>query len=141
MWRRSVAVLVLIALGGSAALHAQGKPSSAAAGSPAANLFNQECAGCHAEDGHGFENMPGIPDFRDPDFRKSRTDQEFADSIMNGNRLMPTFRLVLNSDQVHDLVAYVRKLPELPAETRQERTSCATCHGNLAPGSFIKRKK
>lgn len=138
---RSFAVITGIMLAGSWTGFGQGKPSTTAAGSPVAILFNLDCAGCHAEDGHGSQNTPGLPNFRDRDFQESGTDGQFTDSVLNGKRLMPTFKLVLNSDQVRDLVAYIRTLPSSPAAAQQERTNCATCHGAVAPGSFIERGK
>jgi mono/diheme cytochrome c family protein len=116
---------------------AQGRPSSAALGSGVAALFDMECAGCHGDDGYGVQNTPGLPDLRDAAFQRSRTDQQFANSIMNGKNLMPTFKLVLDEEQVRQLVAYVRKFPSSPAAERQVRTNCASCHGAVTPGSFI----
>jgi mono/diheme cytochrome c family protein len=138
---RSLIALVGLLLASSLVGFTQGKPTSNTAGSPTAVLFSLECAGCHAEDGHGFENMPGMPNLRDRDFQKARTDEQFADSILNGMRLMPTFKLVLSPDQVRDLVAYARTLPSAPAAAQQDRTNCATCHGAVAPGSFVQREK
>jgi len=139
--RWSVIGLIGWFLAGSLPAFAQGKPVSNVAGSTTKALFNQECAGCHAEDGYGFENVPGMPNLRDREFQNSRTDEQLADSILNGLRLMPTFKLVLSTEQVHDLVAYVRTLPSSKAAAQQERTSCVTCHGAVAPGSFVQGEK
>jgi mono/diheme cytochrome c family protein len=138
---RSLIALVGLLLASSLVGFTQGKPTSNTAGSPTAVLFSLECAGCHAEDGHGFENMPGMPNLRDRDFQKARTDEQFADSISNGKGLMPTFKLVLSSNSVRGLIAYVRTLPSSPAAARQDRTNCATCHGAVAPGSFVQGAK
>jgi len=129
--------LALVAMGSLAQALAQGKPVTSGASSPAAALFNQECAGCHAEDGHGAVAMPGIPDLRSAALQKLWSDEQLTDAIVNGKGLMPTFKEALSIEQVRSLLSYVRGLPTSPALPRQERSSCATCHGAVAPGPVV----
>jgi mono/diheme cytochrome c family protein len=134
---RICSAVTLLAIGSFAQVLAQGKPVTGGASSPAAALFDQECAGCHAQDGHGVVTMPGMPDLRNPAFQKQWSDEQLTGAIVNGNGLMPTFKEALSAEQVRSLVSYVRGLPVSPALPRQERTSCATCHGAVAPGAAV----
>ena len=77
----------------------------------AASLFAENCAMCHGEDGKGKPNWRahGQPDFTDPNFQKSRSDQEIGDVIRDGKgRFMPSFKSKLSLDQINELVHQVR---------------------------------
>jgi mono/diheme cytochrome c family protein len=90
------------------------KPSEAQTeeSNPTEELFNKRCAGCHGFDGEPAKsNLPNIPDFRDPDYQKRRTDKQLIDTIMEGRKpLMPSFKSNLDDEQIKALVAYIRSL-------------------------------
>jgi mono/diheme cytochrome c family protein len=75
-------------------------------------LFRQFCMTCHDRDGTGNvqrANLPPIPNFRDADWHKKKSDGELLSSIMDGKgTLMPANSYRLNRDQARDLVAVVR---------------------------------
>jgi mono/diheme cytochrome c family protein len=99
-------------------------------------IYADLCAQCHGEFGEGLIG----PAFDDSDFQASFTDQELFDSINSGHEAtaMIAWGEVLNSEQIEDLVSFIRQLrlaasggpvsfaddvlPILQAE-------CAMCHG------------
>ncbi|MGH9824465.1 MAG: c-type cytochrome, partial [Blastocatellia bacterium] len=60
-------------------------------GGSAAGLFRQNCAVCHGETGKGAVSIPGLPNFTDPKFQASHSDERMASSISNGRDEMPAF--------------------------------------------------
>lgn len=121
----------------SVAAYGQGKPTAATDQSSAGQLYAQECAGCHGEDGSGAIAIPNLPNFRESTWQKAWTDEQMKAVINNGNGLMPTFKLALSPAQISELIGYVRKLPGVPLTRQQERTNCKTCHGSFAPGAVV----
>jgi len=89
-----------------------------------AGLFRDKCMKCHGKDGKGSdskEDMPGIPDFSDVSWQKSRTNAQLSASILDGKgKQMPSFRDRLKADQVQALLAYIRAfgVSEPPAEPK-----------------------
>lgn len=88
----------------------------AATEASAANaLFGALCASCHGADGSG--NGPGrppvaqVPDFHDATFQSSRSDEQMAQSILEGRGgFMPAFGGRLSPEGVAALVRHVRRL-------------------------------
>lgn len=77
----------------------------------AATIFNSKCAFCHNKDGRGKPNWraKGMPDFTDPNWQKSRTDQQITETIKNGKgKYMPPWKEKLSEEQIKALVGYVR---------------------------------
>jgi cbb3-type cytochrome c oxidase subunit III len=77
----------------------------------AATIFNSKCAFCHNKDGRGKPNWraKGMPDFTDPNWQKSRTDQQIIETIRNGKgKFMPPWKEKLSEEQIKALVGYVR---------------------------------
>lgn len=80
---------------------------------PGAALYRQKaCATCHGADGSG--NTPvgkslKARDLGSEDVQK-QSDDELAATIMNGRGKMPGFRSSLSTDQVKQLVTYIRSL-------------------------------
>jgi len=81
----------------------------------AAADFARQCAPCHGAKGDGKGTIaaglnPRPPDFTDPESMKDRSDEDLLTSIAEGKGTMPSFKLVLNEDQIEALVAYIRAL-------------------------------
>ena len=74
-------------------------------------LYGQKCATCHGKDGKGTAmwKSKGQPDFTDPKYQSSVTDQQISASIHDGKgKFMPAFKGKLSDDQISSLVAQVR---------------------------------
>jgi mono/diheme cytochrome c family protein len=80
---------------------------------PGAALYRQkQCVACHAADGSG--NTPAgkatrARDLRSAEVQKS-SDDALADAIANGRGKMPAYKSSLSSDQIKELVAFLRSL-------------------------------
>lgn len=77
-------------------------------------IYAEKCALCHGEDGKGTETGIGfgVKDFTDKEWQASRTDEEFAHSITNGNpentNYIP-FGGMLSEEEINAMAKYVRK--------------------------------
>jgi mono/diheme cytochrome c family protein len=76
-------------------------------------MYTMDCAMCHGKDGDGkgdvAADMPvKLGDFRDPATLKDRTDGEIFYIIKNGKGQMPAEGERTKTDQVWDMVNYVR---------------------------------
>ena len=94
----------------SAAATAAVKPAAAA---PAKEidfkpLFQANgCVFCHGEEGDGV--APGTPDWTDPDWQDSRTDEQLTQTIINGkDTRMPKFGGTLSEAEIRAAVKFVR---------------------------------
>lgn len=78
----------------------------------AAPLYKANCAVCHAVDGSG--NSPSGKALKAKDLRsdevQKKSDAELADGITKGQGKMPPFGKKLKSEQIQQLVSYVRQL-------------------------------
>jgi mono/diheme cytochrome c family protein len=76
------------------------------------NIFRAKCAVCHGIDGAG-ETANGKK-LRVPDLRSNRvqelSDDELLDVVTNGKREMPSFAKKYRSDQLQQVVTYIRSL-------------------------------
>jgi len=95
--------------------------TSAVAASPAADLFRQNCSGCHGVSGQGG-GAAGTPNLTDPAFQKRLTDAAISSVIHNGKGAMPPWTGKLSDSQISELVTYVRSLartggPGLPSSS------------------------
>lgn len=100
-------------------------------------IFADVCARCHGDSGEG-----GIgPALADPQFQAQYSDQQLFDAISQGHEATPmiAWGTVLTSDQLTQLVAYIKRLP--PVGTTPEpgsfsavapllQTQCAMCHND-----------
>jgi mono/diheme cytochrome c family protein len=81
-------------------------------------IFGQFCYVCHDHDGTGNvqrANFPPIPNFKDPDWQKTKTDAELVTSILEGKgTLMPANGDRITRDEAKDLVAYIRSFGPAP---------------------------
>lgn len=98
---RGVAALIL--LGG--ALYAA--QSHAADPRNGAKLYNNHCAGCHGAQGNGV--MPGMPNFlRGEGLLKP--DAILVQTLERGAGMMPAFRGLLTTQELLDVIAYLRTM-------------------------------
>jgi cytochrome c oxidase cbb3-type subunit III len=77
-------------------------------------VYRQFCVNCHGANGKGDDNMrkvmTALPDFTSDKWQKEITDPQMLVSITDGKgTLMPAFVDKVNSDQVQELVEYIRK--------------------------------
>jgi cbb3-type cytochrome c oxidase subunit III len=79
--------------------------------SSAADLFKSKCSMCHGLDGKGYTAIH-TPDFTSSKWQSAHTDRQISGAIENGVKgtSMPAWRGKLTTDQVHDLVSYIRSL-------------------------------
>ena len=74
-------------------------------------IYGYDCAVCHGKDGDGkgdMTEMKGIPDFTDPAVQKSHTDGEWFYIIQKGKGEMPPEGDRAKSEDLWNLVNYVR---------------------------------
>jgi hypothetical protein len=72
-------------------------------------LYNRYCIRCHGVDGRGVWDMPGIPDFTNPRWQVSRSDDQIARIIIEGRgAVMPTFRGTLTLEEAWAMARYLR---------------------------------
>jgi len=74
-------------------------------------IYGYDCAVCHGKDGDGkgdMTDMKGIPDFTDPAVQKGRTDGEWFYIIQKGKGEMPQEGDRAKSEDLWNLVNYVR---------------------------------
>lgn len=74
-------------------------------------IYIKRCSGCHGTD--GVATKEGVPNFTDPKFQSSHTDEEFIKSITNGkDPRMPAYGEILEKEQITALVPYIRNLAQ-----------------------------
>ncbi|GAX59489.1 cytochrome c, mono- and diheme variants [Candidatus Scalindua japonica] len=76
-------------------------------------IYAEKCALCHGDDGKGTDAGKGFgtKDFTDKEWQSSRTDDEFVNSITNGNpdntNYLP-FGDMLSEEEIKAMVPHVR---------------------------------
>jgi len=78
----------------------------------AASVYKSKCAACHGADASGNTSIGKtmkIRDLRSADVQK-QTDAQLTDIITAGKSPMPAYKDKLTSDQIKQLVAYIRDL-------------------------------
>lgn len=102
-------------------------------------IYTDLCAQCHGPAGQGLVG----PSLAATEFQTAITDQELFDSINLGHEATAMIRWgeVLNSEQIQQIVAFIRELAEEPAAERAGPPSfgadvlpilakdCVLCHG------------
>jgi Cytochrome C oxidase, cbb3-type, subunit III len=80
-------------------------------------LFNRYCVRCHAVDGRGVWDMPGVPDFTNTRWQASRSDADLARIILEGRgAVMPPFRGTVTLEESWAMARYLRTfVPEAEA--------------------------
>jgi cytochrome c oxidase cbb3-type subunit 3 len=121
----------------SKAAESQPRPSAVFAATPI-DVYRSSCLECHDNDGRGSvvrDVYPRIPDFTDPDWHSTRSDDQLSRSILEGKgKSMPRMKEKLGSLDVKQMVAFLRGFrsgtqvvddepdaaptPELPADDR-----------------------
>lgn len=86
-------------------------------------IYGYDCAQCHGVNGDGKTEAAKdmkIPDFTDPAVLKDRTDGELFYVIKSGRGDMPLEGNRVKTDQLWDLVNYIRSLAKkkVPAEEK-----------------------
>ena len=79
--------------------------------SDAAAMFKQKCSMCHGADGKGYAAIK-TPDFTDPKWQESITDEKIVETIKSGRKgtPMPPFADKLKEEEIQALVKYIRAL-------------------------------
>lgn len=73
--------------------------------------YNRYCVRCHGVDGRGVWDIPNVPDFSDPAWQSSRTDEQLARLTFEGRgAVMPAFRGTLTWNESWTLARYIREL-------------------------------
>jgi cytochrome c553 len=87
-----------------------------AAGEPVAALFQRDCAVCHGAAGKGIPEVH-TPDFTDPAFERSLSNQDISDAIRNGKASgrMPAWSGKLSDAQIAGLSTYIRSFADAAA--------------------------
>lgn len=82
-------------------------PGDAAAGK---TVYSTYCASCHGEDGRPAAD--GVPDFSSKTFQDSKTDEQLAAAIRDGNGGMPGMSSMLTDPDVANVIAWIRTLAQ-----------------------------
>ncbi len=104
-------------------------------------VFGDNCAACH---GSGGQGAGGFPSLADDDWLFGGGIEAIVESITDGREgAMPSYKDQLTTQEIDDLVAYVRGLPDgtiheagrkvYAGETESE-ADCVGCHGYDAKG-------
>ena len=110
IWKITIAfaALALLAVLGASARAEDSGPAT----------FKAKCALCHGPDGKGDTQVGKslkIPDLGSADVQKD-SDAELAAVITSGKKQMPAFGKDLKSDQIMDLVTFIRSLAKKSAQ-------------------------
>ncbi|MBE0410599.1 MAG: c-type cytochrome [Anaerolineales bacterium] len=117
----------------------QSYPAQLPSASDGLQIYQQQCASCHGEDGYG--TVPGARNFGDLDYMRGETTASFYAAITEGRGTMPGFQDRISSDARWDVVFYVWRF-STDAETielgRQiYETNCVACHGADGTGEVL----
>ena len=106
--RYTLRVLLILAAIGVASVAWAGR---APAGPDGAAIFKEKCSMCHGPDGKGYSAIH-TPDFTDPKWQASITDQQITDTIKNGKKgtAMMAFGNQFKADEIAALVKHIRSL-------------------------------
>jgi len=119
---------------------------NAAAG---AALYQEKCAGCHGEQGHGDGTMAAqiqtqfgspVADLTSDVVARAHTPEEWYDIVSNGrmSQGMPGFAGSLDPDQRWDVIAYAWTLAAPAQQVERGKQvyteQCVQCHGDTGKG-------
>jgi mono/diheme cytochrome c family protein len=85
-------------------------------------IYGYDCASCHGATGDGKTDVAKdlkVPDLTDPVRQKDRTDGELCYIIKNGHGDMPPEGNRVKTEQLWDLVNYVRTLAKKPVASEK----------------------
>jgi mono/diheme cytochrome c family protein len=112
----AVALGVACDTGGADELATESQPHTSP--SDGAILYQKHCSSCHGVTGKG-KTIPGpgqgqlgvtTRDLTDPEFQRTRSDEQLRDVLSDGQHMMPGFASVLDEEAKRALVRYVRAL-------------------------------
>lgn len=91
-------------------------------------MYGYDCAMCHGENGNGKGDLAGdmklqLADFGDPKSFQGKTDGELFYVIKNGKGDMPAEGTRAKTDQIWDMVNYIRSLAK---GAKSEKTEAAS---------------
>ena len=105
--------------------------------SPAAGLFQQNCASCHGTDGKGTRSA-GTPDFTSRSIQSGLSDQQVVDTIRNGKPgRMPAWSGKLSDAQIMELAAYIRSFATTAPGSSSTAPQEAAAPGVYQPGDDV----
>lgn len=75
-------------------------------------LFERHCTSCHGRRGEGLGPGSNVPNFTDPRYMQTRTDQEFFDKVTFGGQGtgMPAWKNRLSEEERWSIVVFLRTL-------------------------------
>lgn len=102
-------------------------------------VYDSFCLDCHGPNGTGV--VPGARDFRDLDYIRGETPQDFYAAVTEGRNDMPAYSESLSSDERWDVVFYIWRLsttPDIIAEGSEiYAANCSPCHGADGSGEQL----
>jgi mono/diheme cytochrome c family protein len=85
-------------------------------------LYNRYCIRCHAVDGRGVWDIPGVPDFTNERWQACRSDAQLARAILEGRgAVMPPFRGTLTLEEAWGMARYLRTFIPGTEKSRTDR--------------------
>lgn len=80
-------------------------------------IYIDKCNMCHGEDGKGTKQGKdfGVPDLTDAEWQSTRTNEDFINSITNGNPDNPfylPFGDMLSEEEIAAMAAHIRKFAQ-----------------------------
>lgn len=86
-----------------------------------ASHYNRYCIRCHGVDGRGVWDMPGVPDFTNPRWQLSRSDDQIARITIEGRGAgMPPFRGTFTLEEAWAMARYLRTFAEGTEQSRPD---------------------
>ena len=70
-------------------------------------MYKTYCAGCHGLDGKGKHGHAA--NFVDDKSRLAKSNEELANSILNGRGSMPSYKWMFSKEEVLKIVEYIRE--------------------------------
>lgn len=107
-------------------------------------LYNRYCMRCHGVDGRGTWDIPGVPDFTNPRWQVTRSNDQIARIIIEGRgAVMPPFRGTLTLEEAWAMARYLRTLvpgsePSRPEVGRSEEKKSTPPSEPLPPPAKAK---
>jgi mono/diheme cytochrome c family protein len=114
-------------------------PARAPSSALGQQLYQDQCAECHGEDGKGI--VPGARNFNDLDYMRGETPASFYSAVTEGRGEMPSFQDLMTSDERWDVVFYMWRFSTsaeaLALGKSLYETNCAACHGEDGVGKVL----
>jgi mono/diheme cytochrome c family protein len=105
--------------------------------SPAADLFRENCAGCHGPDGKGTRSER-TPDFTSRSIQSGFSDQQIVETIRRGKPgRMPAWSGKLSDAQITELATYIRSFAAGPPGSSSTSQQEAAAPGIYHPGDDV----